>query len=53
MNLSFLTPEVFNVLILINLVVGIIWASVRFYGDMRRDIARPSATDDTQPHQSR
>lgn len=55
--MDFLTPEVFNALIIINLIVGLLLAAWRFRSDMRSTRpsagARPApviADDDTQPN---
>lgn len=55
MDLSFLTPEIFNILILLNIAVGLVLAAWRFYTDLTRS---PSAywddvshLEDTRPHE--
>lgn len=51
------TPEFFNTLIVLNIVIGLSLAARRFYKDMTRPLPRyPRApitppNDDTQPHQ--
>jgi hypothetical protein len=51
MNLSFLTPEVFNAIIVANLVIGVVLMVGRFYRDMTRPLPKrsPRPTDETQP----
>lgn len=55
--MDFLTPEFFNTLIIINMIVGLLLAGFRFYKDMTRPLppsrrssrlTRPD--DDTQPN---
>ncbi len=36
MNLEFLTPELFNALVIAVIVVGLVWAALRIRGDFRR-----------------
>ena len=36
MNLDFLTPEIFNMLVMTNLVVALLLIAFRFYQDMNR-----------------
>ena len=53
-----ITPELFDTLILVNLIIGAALAIVWFYRDMRRRPYNPlpsdrriaAALDDTQPH---
>lgn len=40
-DLSFLTPEVFNVIIMVNLIVGVVLVVWRFVSDMRRPLDPP------------
>lgn len=52
MDLSFVTPELFNTLIVANLLVGVLLVGWRFSRDMRRSLPPVPAsqpTDDTQP----
>ncbi len=42
---SFVTREIFDTIILINILVGLILASIRLY----QDLSRPLPSDDTQP----
>lgn len=50
MDLSFLTPEVFNVIIMVNLIVGVALVVWRFTSDMRRPQDPPrSQPNDSQP----
>jgi hypothetical protein len=50
LDLSFLTPEVFNVIIMLNLIVGAVLVIWRFTADMRRPLdqepSQPTADDD-------
>lgn len=49
MDLSFLTPEVFNVIIMVNLIVGVVLVVWRFTSDMRRPLdPPPSQPEDAQ-----
>lgn len=55
--MDFLTPEVFNALIIVNLIVGLLLAAWRFRADMRSTRPSPGtrptpavADDDTQPN---
>lgn len=32
---DFVTPEFFDILIIINIVIGLIWAGFRLYGDFK------------------
>jgi hypothetical protein len=65
--LDFLTPELFNVLIIANMLVGLLLIGWRFYQDMTRDIPAPpdrreqtydessyleETKADTKPHQA-
>jgi hypothetical protein len=49
-DLSFLTPEVFNTIIMVNLIVGVVLVVWRFAADMRRPLdqeqAESTADDD-------
>lgn len=53
--MSFMTPEMFNILIIMNIIVGLILAGLRFRQDMTRRLpfrSRPPTTshlEDTQP----
>ncbi|XWX04481.1 hypothetical protein VZO05_02775 [Aggregatilineales bacterium SYSU G02658] len=50
MDLSFLTPEVFNVIIMVNLIVGVVLVVWRFTSDMRQPLNPPqSHPDDAEP----
>ena len=49
MNLSFLTPQVFNLLVIATIIVGLALAAVRLYDDLTRPLP-PGPDDDTQPH---
>ena len=51
--MDFLTPEVFDMLVIIVIILGVALAGVRLYDDLTRPLppARPSLDDDTQPHQ--
>ena len=64
---DFLTPQLFNALIIANMLLGLLLVSWRFYRDMTRDIADPAeqreqvydessrlalSGTDTQPHQA-
>jgi hypothetical protein len=51
-DLSFLTPEVFNVIIMVNLIVGVALVVWRFTSDMRRplDPPRSQPNDDPPPN---
>ncbi len=40
--LNFVTPELFDMLVLINIGVGLIWAAYRLY----KDFTRPQTDDD-------
>lgn len=40
--MDFLTPEVFNFLVVANLIVGIALIAFRFYQDMTRPLPEPS-----------
>lgn len=46
MPLPFLTRNIFDALIIIVIIVGLILAARRFYSDM----SRPLPDDDTDPH---
>jgi hypothetical protein len=48
---NLLTPQVFDVLVIANLIVGILLGGYRFYRDMTRPLPSATpATDATQPH---
>ncbi len=50
MDLSFLTPEVFNVIIMVNLIVGVVLVVWRFISDMRQPLNPPRLhPDDAEP----
>lgn len=64
---DFLTPELFNILIIANMLVGLLLIGWRFYRDMTREIPAPpdrreqaydessrlvDADADTKPHQA-
>ena len=51
MNLSFLTPDVFNAIIVANLVIGMVLMVGRFYRDMTRPLPQrsPRSSDETHP----
>lgn len=53
MDLSFVTPQLSNTIIVINLIIGVLLVIWRFSRDMRLPL-RPDAvsypTDETQPH---
>ncbi len=52
--MEFLTPEIFNALIIANLMVGIALAGVRLYQDLTRSSSRShSPKDKTQPKKPR
>lgn len=58
--MDFLTPEIFDRLIIANLLVGVVAAGLRFYRDMKRPLPDERrqqqydelspVPDDTQPH---
>lgn len=53
MNLSFITPEIFNAIILANLIIGVVLIIGRFTRDMTRQPNRsqpPPLTDITVPY---
>lgn len=55
MSLEFLTPEVFDTLIIVIIIVGLALAAVRFYQDVRRPVTRDRPTpywseEDTDQH---
>jgi len=54
-DLSFLTPEVFNTIIMVNLIVGVVLVVWRFAADMRRplDQEKPQSTADDDPTHTR
>jgi hypothetical protein len=55
MNLDFLTPQLFDLLIIVVIVLGLALAAVRLYDDLTRPLPSsrsPGADDDTQPHQA-
>lgn len=49
--MNFLTPELFDLLIVAVIMIGLAFAAVRFYADMTRPLPprRPLPDDDTQP----
>jgi hypothetical protein len=48
--MDFLTPEFFDVLIIIVVLLGLALAGVRLYDDFTRPLPPAEADDDTQPH---
>jgi hypothetical protein len=53
MNLDFLTPEFFDTLIWITIILGLALAAVRLYDDLTRPLPPeepPYDPDDTPPH---
>jgi hypothetical protein len=52
MQLDFLTPEVFDALVIGVIVVGLAAAAVRLYADLTRPLP-PEPDDDTQPRRPR
>lgn len=56
--MEFLTPELFDTLVIVFLIIGLILAVARFYRDMTRPLPprfgslRPVSQDDTQPGRS-
>jgi hypothetical protein len=51
--MDFLTPQFFDLLVIIVIVIGLALAGIRLYDDLTRPLppARPPVDDDTQPHQ--
>jgi hypothetical protein len=54
MNLDFLTPQFFDLLIVVVIVLGLALAAVRLYDDLTRPLPGGPASnlEDTQPHQA-
>lgn len=56
--MQFLTPEVFDLLIIVVIIVGLALAAVRLYRDLTRPLpgdfegARPPFDEDTRPHKA-
>ena len=52
--MDFLTPQFFDLLVIIVIIIGLALAGVRLYDDMTRPLptSRPSIDEDTQPHQA-
>lgn len=56
--MQFLTPEVFDLLIIVIIIVGLALAAVRLYRDLTRPLpgdfegARPPFDEDTRPHKA-
>lgn len=51
MSLNSLTPEFFDTLIIVVIILGLALAVVRLYADFTRPLP-PGSDDDTRPHQS-
>jgi hypothetical protein len=51
--MDFLRPEIFDLLVIIVIILGLALAGVRLYDDLTRPMppARPVLDEDTQPHQ--
>lgn len=54
MNLDFLTPELFDLLVWVTIIFGLALAGVRLYDDLTRPLSPEeppyNPDDDTQPH---
>lgn len=43
MALEFLTPQIFDLLIVVVIIIGLAWAAVRLYADLSRPLPRDRA----------
>jgi hypothetical protein len=52
MRFDFLTPQVFDILIVVVIIIGLALAAVRLYDDLTRPLPPrpPRPDDDTDPH---
>ncbi len=56
MHIDFLTPQVFDLLIVVVIILGLALAAVRLYADLTRPLPasrRSLSEDDTDPHKPR
>ena len=50
--MQFLTREFFDTIIVVIIIVGLAWATVRIYGDLTRPLPPDVDNEDTQPNES-
>ena len=52
--MDFLTPQLFDLLVIIVIIIGLALAGVRLYDDFTRPLppAHPPVDEETQPHQA-